>query len=118
MATGKAGEAVGKGVSKISNSIPKTVYRAFGEGARAEGFSWTPKNPQSVSNFRDKAGLPSGGSSGANNSAEFMIKGKVKPSNIIEKRAALPLDGNKGGLPEYIINPQNVKIIDFKVLKP
>lgn len=47
-----------------------------------------------------------------------MVKGKVKPSDIINKRAALPLDGNKGGLPEYIINPGNVRIIDFKVLKP
>lgn len=37
------------------------------------------------------------------------MTGKVKTKNIINKRAALPLDGNKGGLPEFIINPIDVK---------
>jgi hypothetical protein len=47
-----------------------------------------------------------------------MITGKVKLANIIQKRITLPLDGNIGGLPECIINPKNVKIVDFSVLKP
>lgn len=95
-----------------------TVYRVFGGDARAEGFSWTSENPTSVSNFRDAAGLPSGGASGATNTADFVLEGRVNPSNIIESRAALPLDGNAGGLPEHIIDPKNVTITGFKVLKP
>jgi hypothetical protein len=37
-----------------------TVYRVFGGDDRAEGFSWTTTNPNSVSNFRNIAELPSG----------------------------------------------------------
>ena len=105
-------------VSAVTNGGTKTVYRVFGGDSRAQGFSWTPINPQKVSNYRNKAGLPSGGESGFNNTADFMIKGEVKTQNVIKKRAALPLDGNKGGLPEYIINPEHVNITNFTVLKP
>jgi hypothetical protein len=63
-----------------------TVYRVFGGDARAQGFSWTTKNPTSIKDFRDAAGLPSGGASGATNTAEFMIKGRVNSSNIIKYR--------------------------------
>ena len=95
-----------------------TVYRAFGGDSRAQGSSWTTTDPRTVTNFRDKAGLPSGGASGVNNTADFLIQGKVDPANIIKSRPALPLDGNKGGLPELIIDPKNVKLDDFSVLKP
>jgi hypothetical protein len=95
-----------------------TVYRVFGGDSRAQGFSWTTKDPRTVANFRDGAGMPSGGASGANNTADFLIQGKVNPADIIKSRPALPLDGNKGGLPELIIDPKNVKLIDFSVLKP
>ena len=95
-----------------------TVYRVFGGDARAQGFSWTTVNPTFVKNFRNVAGLPSGGASGAMNTADFMIKGKVNINSIIKSRSALPLDGNIGGLPELIIDPKNVRLIDFKVLKP
>lgn len=94
------------------------VYRAFGGDARAQGFSWTTKDPRKVDNFRDAAGLPSGGASGATNTADFLIEGKVNVSDVIRSRSALPLDGNKGGLPELIIDPKNVNITDFSVLKP
>lgn len=46
-----------------------------------------------------------------------MIKGKVNINNIIKSRLELPLDGNIGGLPELIINPKNVKLIEFNVQK-
>jgi hypothetical protein len=59
-----------------------------------------------------------GGESGVTNTAEFLIKGKAKVSDIIESRSALPLDGNKGGLPDLIIDPKNIKITDFSVLTP
>lgn len=95
-----------------------TVYRVFGGDARAQGFSWTTKDPRTVSNFRDAAGLPSGGPSGATNTADFLIQGRVNTTDIIKSRSALPLDGNKGGLPELIIDPKNVRITDFSILNP
>ena len=95
-----------------------TVYRVFGGDARAQGFSWTTTDPRTVSNFRDAAGLPSGGPSGGTNTADFLVKGQANAADIITSRSALPLDGNKGGLPELIIDPKNVKITDFSVLKP
>jgi hypothetical protein len=95
-----------------------TVYRAFGGDARAQGFSWTTIDPRTVRNFRDAAGLPSGGPSGAMNTADFLIKGRASVADVIKSRPALPLDGNKGGLKELIIDPKRVKITDFSVLKP
>jgi len=74
-----------------------------------------------VSNFRDAAGLPSGGAGGASgstNAADFLIKGKAKATDIIKRKLAVPLDGNKGSLPELIINPKNANITNFSVLKP
>lgn len=53
--------------------------------------------------YRNLAGLPSGGASGSNNIAEFMIVGRVNRFDIIESRQALPLDGNIGGLNENIL---------------
>ena len=130
-ATIATGGAAATGLTSTANDLLKnesqlvggaqqdaTVYRAFGGDARAEGFSWTPENPTTVSNFRNAAGLPSGGASGATNTADFMLEGRISPANIIESRAALPLDGNAGGLPEFIIDPKNVTITGFKVLKP
>lgn len=38
--------------------------------------------------------------------------------DIINSRPALPLDGNVGGISEYIINPKKVRITNFSVLKP
>ncbi|CAG5068873.1 hypothetical protein DYBT9623_01605 [Dyadobacter sp. CECT 9623] len=107
-----------RGIGKVATKGETIVYRVFGGDARAQGFSWTTVNPTSISDFRNLAGLPSGGASGAINTAEFMIKGKTSINSIIKSRPALPLDGNIGGLPELIIDPKNIKIIDFKVLKP
>ena len=108
----------GIGNALLKSSEVQTVYRVFGGDSRAQGYSWTTVNPTEVSNFRNVAGLPSGGASGATNTAEFMIQGTVKTSNIMKVRSALPLDGNVGGLSEYIINPANVKLNNFSVLKP
>ena len=85
---------------------------------RAQGFSWTTKDPRTVGNFRDAAGLPSGGASGATNTADFLVKGQASALDVIKSRSAFPLDGNMGGLPELIIDPKNVRITDFSVLKP
>jgi RHS repeat-associated protein len=110
---GVAGKNIAKGAK---NEV--TVYRVFGGDARAQGFSWTTTDPRTVKNFRDAAGLPSGGASGATNTADFLVQGKVNPADIIKSRSALPLDGNKGGLPELIIDPKNVNLTDFSVLNP
>lgn len=75
------------------------------------------KNPTFIKDFRNVAGLSSGGASGSPNTADFMIKCRVHSNNIIKSRPALPLDGNQGGLPELIINSKNVNSVDFKVLK-
>jgi len=120
-ALGEAAVGAVKGagaVTTTSNNSTGTVYRVFGGDARAQGFSWTPTNPTTVSDFRNVAGLPSGGASGSTNSANFMIKGQVNSKDIIRSRGALPLDGNKGGLTEFIIDPKKVKIEDFSVLRP
>ena len=116
-ASGAAGAMVGtianKSVStvsaKISSSVPKlkngdTVYRVYGCDSSAEGASWTTANPGKVQNYRNQAGLPSGGESGVVNSGQFVIQGTVKDSSkCVLSRKALPLDGNNGGLNEYII---------------
>lgn len=54
--------------------------------------------------FRKYAGLPDV------NWSNGYIKGSVKFKDIILYRRALPLDGNIGGLPEVIINPNNVNM--------
>jgi hypothetical protein len=57
-----------------------------------------------VPNYRDAAGLPSGGASGATNTGEHIVEGTVMdPSALVLTRPALPLDGTRGGAPEYII---------------
>ena len=81
-----------------------SVFRVYGGGSNASGFSWTPINPNSVSNFRNAAGLPNV------NTGRFAIEGLTRRSSIIKSRSALPLDGNRGGLQEFIINPRNVRI--------
>ena len=110
------GIAVPKGARGGDDTVE--VFRVFGGDARAQGFSFTTTDPRTVSNFRNAAGLPSGGASGSTNTADFLIKGEAKITDIIKSRSALPLDGNKGGLPELIIDPKNVDITDFSVLKP
>ncbi len=50
--------------------------------------------------------------------AESMIQGKVNLSDVIKFKSADPLDGNAGGLHELIIDPRNVIINNFSVIKP
>ncbi len=88
----------------ISPTAGQTVYRVYGGDSIANGASWTPINPAMINDFRKEAGLPSGGSSGYNNSARFILEGILEdPSKVVKTRSALPLDGNAGGLDEYII---------------
>jgi hypothetical protein len=91
-------------VGKAESSTFEKVYRVYGGDSRAGGASWSPIDPRLVGNYRDVAGLPSGGASGAMNTGRFAIEGElIDPSRVILRRNALPLDGTKGGLLEYII---------------
>ncbi|MGH2749007.1 MAG: hypothetical protein ACRDKB_13955, partial [Actinomycetota bacterium] len=67
-------------------------------GSRPGGASWTPVDPQLSPNFRIDAGLPN------ENPGRFMSEGILRnPENVTDVRPALPLDGNPGGWPEYLI---------------
>jgi hypothetical protein len=84
--------------------VGQKVFRVYGGDSKAGGASWSPVDPRSVGNYRDVAGLPSGGASGATNTGQFVIEGTLNdPAAVVLQRSALPLDGMKGGLPEYII---------------
>ncbi|MFC4701518.1 hypothetical protein ACFO4O_15255 [Glaciecola siphonariae] len=106
------------GFAKGRANVPGPWYGAeLQEVARRQYQTWTPMDPRTIDNCRGAAGLPSGGASQANNTAEFLLRGEAKKADIIQMRSALPLDGNKGGLPEYIIDPKNVRNTDFDIIE-
>ena len=91
------------------------VYRVWGtdpnnpdiEGSGPWGRSWTPVDPSSVPNYRQAAGLPSGGESGSYNAGRFVSIGTISDFNGIRARSALALDQQSGGLAEFVIpNPK------------
>jgi len=68
-------------------------------GSLPGGASWTTLDPSLASDYRVLAGLPD------ENPARFNITGELlDPAAVGEVRVALPLDGNPGGWPEYIVN--------------
>ena len=87
-----------------TKSLPKgqTVYRVCGGTSKIWGGSWTPINPKTVDDFRDKAGLPTHGKFG-HNSGEILVTGKLYNPIGVTARLAVELDGNKGGLLEYMV---------------
>ena len=87
------------------------VYRVYGGKSHQMGWSWTPVNPETVTNYRNAAGLPNV------NTGEYIAIGSVRRNSILLTRPALPLDGNSGGLKEYIINPSKVKILNVQKAK-
>ena len=72
--TSLGASAIRSGATAVAKS-EVTVYRAFGGDSRAQGFSWTTTDPRTVSNFRDVAGLPSGGASQRGRELIFDIYG-------------------------------------------
>jgi len=88
------------------------VYRVFGGKSEALGGSWTPIDPRTLANYRNVAGLPS------TNTAEFIIEGTVKRSDIILTRGALRIGENQGGLLEHVIDPKNVTIKSINPFNP
>ena len=101
------GPRMAVGTPSTTSDVPPVghkVFRVYGGDSKAGGASWSPVDPRSVANYRDAAGLPSGGASGASNTGRFAIEGElVDPSMVVLRRLALPLDGMTGGLPEYIV---------------
>ena len=121
---GDAGDAAGAGSDPVPTDIEPptegmTVYRVYGPaknadgtpimrelgdgtrvpmGSRPYGEPWTPKDPRLSDDFRRDAGLPD------ENPGTRYIEGVLrKPENVHTIRGALPLDGNPGGWPEYLI---------------
>lgn len=85
-------------------TVGQKLFRVYGGDSKAGGASWSPVDPRTVGNYRDAAGLPSGGASGATNTGQFVIEGTLTDlAAVVLQRSALPLDGMKGGLPEYIV---------------
>ena len=96
----------------------QTVYRVWGaeprtpdiQGSSPWGHSWTPVDPSTVSNYRRIAGLPSGGESGAYNAGRFVSVGVITDPAGIRVRQALSLDGNPGGLLEFVVPTPRLQI--------
>ncbi len=81
------------------------------------GASWTDVNPFDLSDPRAELGLPTGPDG---NPARFMSIGELRDVTGVERRDALPLDGNPGGAPELLIpDPQNqVELREIHGLNP
>ncbi len=97
----RSADDVAKEITPVAG---QKIFRVFGDDAVAGGASFSPVNPANIKNFREAAGLPSGGASGANNSAQFVLEATLLDSSkVVKVRNALSLDGNKGGITEFII---------------
>ncbi len=104
------------------------VYRVYGTdpddpdtpGAGPMGHSWTTVDPSSVPNYREAAGLLSGGRSGIRNTGRFVIVGRLTDPSGVQVRSALALDGNPGGMLELIVPEpaSQIEIIGVYGLNP
>jgi RHS repeat-associated protein len=81
-----------------------TVYRVWGGGSSPNGHSWTPIDPRNLPDARDNLGLPNV------NTAENLTTGRLIDSSGVLLRAALPLDGNRGGAPEILVPDPTTQI--------
>ena len=76
----------------------QVVYRVYGGISGPYGRSWTPVNPTILSkvDYAEQAGLPK------NNTMEYIAIGVLVDDSMVEKKMADPLDGHRGGWPEYL----------------
>ena len=105
--TASVGKRVTTGAAKSTiRNIKIPVYRVYGGASKINGWSWSPINPKFLpkSMYRKYAGLPDV------NWGTGYIKGSAKIKDMTLFRKALPLDGNPGGFPELIINPNRVNM--------
>jgi RHS repeat-associated protein len=93
-----------------------TVYRVWGGLAGPLGRSWTPVNPDIIGPglYRDMAGLPT-----VNDGSRLSIGQLINPAGV-RILPADPLDGNRGGLPEYRVpNPAlQIRILSTQERNP
>ena len=92
--------------ASVSNAelVGQKVFRVWGGSADPlvrrsgpNGNSWSPIDPSTVTNYRDVAGLPDV------NTGRFVSEGIINNLTGIITRSAWELDGNAGGLLEYVI---------------
>ncbi len=104
-------KALNTSVKSIIGNIKIPVYRVYGGASKINGWSWTPINPKLMpkSMFRKYAGLPDV------NWGTGYIKGSTQLKDITLFRKALLYDGNPGGLPELIINPNKVNMWRYMI---
>ncbi len=87
------------GSARSADGLPMfNPETGFPRGSRPGGASWTPVDPDLADDFRSLAGLPD-----ENPGSYFVEATLVDPAAVKEIRLALPLDGNPGGWPEYIL---------------
>ena len=114
-----ADEVAGEGSSSVQSGTK--LYRVFGGDAQGLGRSWTDVNPGNIPDFRNMAGLPTSTIvDGANNSGQFMAEGFLKDTTGVIYRRALPLNGNTGGLGEYVVpDPERqIELINVSGVNP
>jgi RHS repeat-associated protein len=113
----RAAQSIGGRISGAGQNLAGIkVYRVWGRDpnnpdmkrqAGPWGASWTPVDPRTVPNYREAAGLPSGGESGAYNASRFVSVGIINDTSGVRVRQALSVDGKTGGLTEFVMpNPQ------------
>jgi len=89
----------GRPLDAGGNYINKPERADWTMGSSPFGESWSSTHPLSVGDYRSSAGLPD------ENAARFLTEGALLDSRAVsEIRLAVPLDGNPGGLPEYVIS--------------
>ena len=89
----------------IETSEGSKIYRIWGGKSSRMGHSWTPVDPASVKNVRSGLGLPDV------NEGTHLTTGVLKDLSGVSFRAALPLDGNPGGLTEILIPNPRAQVI-------
>ena len=106
--------AAARAAASETPAVGETVFRVWGGESGPYGKSWTPVNPDAVPGFADAAGLPKG------NTGTQMTTGTLTDTTGVQTRQALPLNGNKGGLPEYTVpDPKNqIKINSIRENPP
>ncbi len=73
------------------------IYRVHGGRSGPLGRSWTPENPTSMANPRDRLGLPNA------NGGTKLSRARVLDWTGVSCRRALACDGNLGGAVEYLV---------------
>jgi hypothetical protein len=107
-ATGTVPEASTAGASQVPE-VGQTVFRVWGNESGPNGQSWTPIDPNTVSNYRSAAGLPNG------NDASMITTGTLINTDGVTVGRATELDGNPGGLAEFKIPDPQSQVLPLSI---